>query len=173
MLCQSCIVTTHQSNVLHGIKVIYIIPSFTFSNQRFQKWTGKFFTPVSLFDLGAAYQLGHRIGESCGTPSRPVELTVFDVSGVTTVCVRYCYCAGSSTPIPPRVQLLCIRWFPATFRQPGTVFTFRLLDLLHKLQTRSKVNLYDVYTTLATINNPAGLKPAIVSMQLMHNTPQY
>ena len=73
-------------------------------------------------------------------------------------------CAESGAPIPPRVQLLRIRWFPATFKQPGTVFTFRLLDLLHKLQTRSKINLYDIYTTLITMNNPAGLKPAIVSI---------
>lgn len=137
---------------------------FKSSNERFQKWTGKFFTTVSLFDLGATYQLGHRIGEPCAMPSRPIELTLFDISGTTTVRIRYCYCHSH---VPHRVQLLRIRWFPATFTQPGTVFTFRLLDLLHKLQTRSKVNLYDFYTTLVTINNPAGLRPAIVSVQLV------
>jgi hypothetical protein len=102
-------------------------------------------------------------------PSRPIKLTLVDVSGITTVCVKYCYCTKFCAPLPPRIQLLRIRWFPATFRQPGTAFTFHLLDLLHKLQTRSKVNLYDVYATLAAMNNPAELKPTIVSMESILN----
>lgn len=123
---------------------------------------GEFFVRVTLLDLGATYQLGHRFGEDCARPSGFTDLTLFDVSNVTVVRIRYCYCGEPGSQDPPRVQLLRMRWFPATLKQPGTAFTFRLLDFVHKLQTRSKVNLYDVYATLISIPNPAGLNPPIV-----------
>ena len=134
------------------------------SNRCVQKWTGTFFTGITLFDLGATYQLGHRVGEKCTRPSPVVNLTLFDISGVTTVRIHYCFCGAPGEQLRPRVQLMRMRWFPATLKQPGTAFTFRLLDFLHKLQTRSKINLYDVYATLISIPNPAGLNPPIVSM---------
>lgn len=56
-----------------------------------------------------------------------------------------------------------MKWYPASLKQPGTVFTFRFLNFVHKLQTQSKVNLYDVYATLISISNPAGLNRQIVS----------
>ena len=95
-------------------------------------------------------------------PSRAFELTLFDISGVRTVRVKYCYCGKPD--IPSRLQLLNIDWFPATTRQPGTVFTFRFLDHFHELQTRSKMNLYDFYMTHISSDNPCGLKPTIVSV---------
>lgn len=111
------------------------------------------------------HQLGHHDGESCARPSPPVDLILFNITSVTTVRIQYCYCGEPERQKPPRVQLLRVRWFPATLKQPGTVFTFRLLDHFHRLQTRSKANLYDVYGTLTSIPNPAGLKPRIVSTQ--------
>ncbi|KAF9780498.1 hypothetical protein BJ322DRAFT_1011908, partial [Thelephora terrestris] len=147
MLCQRCTTITHQSDPLHNI----------------QKWTGEFFTRITLHDLGATYQLGHRPGETCAMPPAAMDLTLFDVLGITTVCIRYCSCREPGRQRPPRVQLLRMRWFPATLKQPGTAFTFRLLDFLHKLQTRSKINLYDVYATLISIHNASGLSPPIYS----------
>lgn len=114
-------------------------------------------------ELGVTYQLGHRIGEGCTWPSIPVDLTIFDISSVTAVCIKYCYCGEPGEQKPPRIQLLRTRWFPATLKQPGTAFTFRFLDHLHKLQTQSKINLYDVYATLVSIHNASGLNPQIVS----------
>jgi hypothetical protein len=103
-------------------------------------------------------------------PSLAVDLTLFDVTGVTSVCIYYCYCGEPGKQLPPRVQLLRMRWFPATLKQPGTAFTFRLLDFLHKLQTRSKINLYDVYATLVSVHNASGLSPMIVSLFSMSTT---
>lgn len=99
-------------------------------------------------------------------PSPAVDLTLFDISGVMTVRIHYCYCGEPGKQLPPCVQLLRMRWFPATLKQPGTAFTFHLLNYLHKLQTRSKVNLYNVYTTITSIYNAAGLNPPIVSIDL-------
>jgi hypothetical protein len=117
-----------------------------------------------MLDLGAVHQLGHRVGENCALPSIATDVILFDISGVTTIRIHYCYCGEPGTQQPPRVQLLRMRWFPATLKQPGTAFTFRLLDHVHKLQTRSKVNLYDIYATLISIHNASGLSPPIVSM---------
>ena len=129
-----------------------------------QQWNGDFFTRKSLFDLGVSYQLGHGVYGSCPLPSTPVDLTLFDISGVHTVRIKYCYCnnGGSRPSLSRRVQLLRIRWFPASWSIPGTVFTFRLLDFTHKLQTRSKVNLYDFHASLVSLTNSAGLVPPIV-----------
>ena len=103
-------------------------------------------------------------------PSRAFDLMLFDISGVKTVRVKYCNCR--KTYLPHRVQLLRVRWFPATIKQPGMAFTFRLLNRFHNLQTRSKISLYDFYTDLISSDNPCGIKPTIVSVCLMFDVPQ-
>ena len=137
------------------------------TDQHFQKWTGEFFILISLFSLGALYQLGHCVGEPSPMPSQPVKLTLFDISSVTTIRIKYCNCRKPHVPTPHHVQHLHICWFPATFKQPGTAFTFHLLDFLHQLQTRSKITLYDFYAALVSSDNPCGLKPTIVSALLI------
>lgn len=78
--------------------------------------------------------------------------------------VVYCICGDPGVePVARRRQLLRARWFPATLARPSTAFTFRLLDFLHKLQTQSKVNLYDFYLSLVSVTNAAGRKPPVVS----------
>jgi hypothetical protein len=77
--------------------------------------------------------------------------------------ITFCLCDYSGEePAARRCQLLRARWFPATCIRPSTAFSFRLLDFLHKLQTQSKINLYDFYTTLVFVNNSAGQKPPVV-----------
>jgi len=87
---------------------------------------------------------------------------LFDISGVHTVCITYCFCKRNDEG-NRRTQLLDARWFPASWTRPGTVFTFRLLDFVHKLQTQSKINLYDFYASLVSVTNSAGLTPPVVS----------
>ena len=86
---------------------------------------------------------------------------VIDITGIHTVRITYCFCEDNGVG-NRRTQLLDARWFPASWSRPGTAFTFRLLDHIHKLQARSKVNLYDFYTNLETLTNSAGLKPPLV-----------
>ena len=109
------------------------------------------------------YQLGHCVGECCKVPSIPTDLTLFDTTGVHTIRIGYCFCDKTGPPTLRRTQLMRMRWFPATWERPGTVFTFRLLDFLHKLQTQSKISLYDAYATLISVTDSAGLKPPVVS----------
>ena len=122
-----------------------------------------FFADESLSDLGVVYQLGHRVGERCEISSVPATLTLFDFGGVHTVRIAYCFCGNLGPPLLRRTQLMRTQWFPATWERPGTVFTFRLLDYLHKLQTKSKVSSYDAYATLVSIMDSAGLEPPVVS----------
>jgi hypothetical protein len=121
---------------------------------------------VSLRDLGAIFPLGHNHGSSCTIPSPPISLTVFDVTGVHTITITYCECKPIDFAISPRVQLLRARWFPATWRRPTTAFTFRLLNLLHKLQSTCKVNLYDFHSAIASVSDNAGLGKPLVSTSL-------
>ena len=132
-----------------------------------QRWNGTFFDDTSLFELGATYQLGHDVDDICPVPSSRTNLTLLDISGVYKIQITYCFCGdGGVDPATRRCQLLRARLFPATWARPGTVFTFRLLDFLHKLQTQSKVNLYDFYNSLISIDNPAGQRPPVVRLFL-------
>ena len=128
----------------------------------FQRWTGTHFIPVSLRDLGAIFHLGHIHGSPCVVPSTPVPLTVFDVTGVHIVNTTYCECSMAGPAVPPRVQLLRNRWFPATWHRPGTAFTFRFLNFLHKLQSTSKVNLYDFHNAMTSVFDGSGLSKPLV-----------
>ena len=115
-----------------------------------------------------SYQLGRAVGDPCVLPSPPTTLTLFDVSGVHTIWITYCFCenAGKRRSGNRCVQLLRAGWFPASWHRPGTVFTFRLLNFIHKLQTQSKINLYDFHAALGSITNSAGLNPPVVCAHL-------
>lgn len=82
------------------------------------------------------------------------------MSGVHIVRIRYCLCG--TNPLTSRSQLIRARWFPATWSRPNTVFTFCLLDFLHKLQAQDKVNIYDFYASLVPVSNVADSKPLTV-----------
>jgi hypothetical protein len=95
-------------------------------------------------------------------PSSHIPLTVFDVTGIHTIDVTFCECDPSSS-LPLWVQLFRVRWFPATWQRPGTVFTFRLLNFVHKLQSNCKVNLYDFHSSITAVFDNAGLGKRLVS----------
>ena len=76
-----------------------------------------------------AFQLGF----GCSKPGEnnkdgsPV-ITVIDRSGVHEIGVRWCCCLDA----PERdMQMMTAGLFPATFRNPKTAFTFRVLEEFH------------------------------------------
>ena len=168
--CQRCIVVQHAHSIMHRLQVMLSCLSFPAPDSSvYQKWNGSFFNDISLFELGVSHQLGHDINERCELPSSSVDLTLFDISGVRIVWVQYCLCGGTGDkPALRHCQLLRACWFPATFSRPSTAFTFRLLDFFHKLQTQSKVNLYDFYNSLSFVNNSASQKPPVVCPFLLY-----
>ena len=55
-------------------------------------------------------------------------ITIIDRSGVHEISIRWCCCLDA----PGRdMQLMAAGLFPATFRNPRTAFTFRVLEEFH------------------------------------------
>ena len=112
-------------------------------------------------------QLGHIDGDSCPHPSKKHQLTVFDLTGVHQVIIRYCTCDPTNAAAY-REQLLDEMWFPATLVRPSTVFTFNLLDFFHQLQAQTKTNIYDFYNFIVRLSDSAGLSTEIVRTPSHH-----
>ncbi|EMD30795.1 hypothetical protein CERSUDRAFT_60827, partial [Gelatoporia subvermispora B] len=129
--CQACIVTSHRLLPLHQI----------------EGWTGNFWDKTSLHELGLQFYLGHS-GDKCPGLTRSTKMTVFDISGVHTVSVVWCSCSAAERITDNFIQLLRARWFPATTKQPRTVFTFNCLNTFHLLTLHAKISLYDFYRSI-------------------------
>jgi len=91
---------------------------------------------------------------------------VFNTSGVHTVNVDYCECPRDEL-LDRRTQLLRHGWFPATFSQPNTVFTFDCLNTFHEHTLQGKGNLYDFYHLLMRKTDNANISDTIVNINLL------
>ncbi|KAJ7468442.1 hypothetical protein B0H11DRAFT_2159494 [Mycena galericulata] len=141
LYCDACIVKMHEFNPLHVI----------------DRWTGKYYVPVTLKDLGLRVQLGHT---GCLKPRAGHEnFVVLDLGSIHTVNVDFCGCDKEYIHGPHRVQLLRRGWFPATVDSPRTCATFRMLNFFHTQTLQSKTTMYDFYTALERLTNAAGVKP--------------
>ena len=164
---QECVIVFHCRELFHHIQVLYIyFRTFSWILNTTQQWAGTHFVLISLKDLGTVFRLSHAYSNICSIPSFPTSLMVFDVTGVHVVSITYCKCDPDGSAIPLFVQLLCVWWFPATWWQPGTAFTFHSLDFLHKLHSGCKVNLYDFHGMATATSDNAGLGKHVVSPNL-------
>ncbi|KAI0039152.1 hypothetical protein FA95DRAFT_1504561, partial [Auriscalpium vulgare] len=140
LVCEDCTLRTHSHQPCH----------------RIQRWNGHFFEHCSLSELGLCIQLGHD-SLSCPNPrATTTALTVIDVSGVHTIRVRFCDCGNVQTA-HSYVQLLRMRWWPATLVRPRTVVTFRACELFHALNIQGKVNAYDFWLGISRVTDGSGL----------------
>lgn len=137
VLCQSCIVTRHKTQPFH----------------RVQEWNGRFFAQKSLDELDLKIYLGHD-GDPCPSSrcSTPKRLVVIHTNGVHTRRLVPCWCAEVLSPEPH--QLLRSRFFPATWRDPKTAFTFDVLKAFHTLQLVSKISAQHFFDVLERYSNP-------------------
>ena len=173
LFCQTCLVSFHHREPFHQFQVPWFHPPSFFTRTNFlQQWTGTYFIQVSPRDLGAIFHLGHNYGSPCTIPSSSIPLTVFDLTGIHMINITYCECRPDSSAIPPRVQLLRAQWFPATWQRPGTAFTFRLLNFLHKLHSICKVNMYDFHNAITAVSDNAGLAKPMVSVLCCLHMPE-
>ncbi|KAI0042927.1 hypothetical protein FA95DRAFT_1575419 [Auriscalpium vulgare] len=138
LLCAQCIVAEHHRLPLH----------------RLECWNGSFFKKVSLLSLGFCLFLGHE-GRCCPTPYT-TSLLVGDTGGFHSINVAFCRCYHRGD-IPIYMQLLAIRWYPATPINPTTAFTFDLLDTYHELSLQGNVNLYDFTLAIEHRTDNTGL----------------
>ncbi|KAJ6584551.1 hypothetical protein B0H19DRAFT_1206369 [Mycena capillaripes] len=124
LFCKRCCVSRHVEHPLH---VIY-------------EWNGMHFEKTSLKKLGQKIQIGHPVGERCGTPrAAPKKFVVLHENHIHEVSVDFCGCSG----VDPYIQLLRVGWFPASVEKPQT----------------SKTTIYDFYGALEKLTNNKGVKP--------------
>ena len=55
-----------------------------------------------------------------------------------------------------------MRWYPASFNRPRTVFTFDLLETYHKVTLQGKLNLYDFYLAIMQKTDNQGRSKPVV-----------
>ncbi|PBK84926.1 hypothetical protein ARMGADRAFT_1036848 [Armillaria gallica] len=139
--CGACMVKQHASLPFHHI----------------QEWTGSFYMRTTLKDLRLVIQLGHGTGESCLRPAENSRsMVVIDIDGIHEVSVNFCGCHRAEAQY---VQLLWMRWFPATVDLPRTAVTFRALNHFQMLTFMSKVSAYEYYHMLSRLMDNTGVHP--------------
>ncbi|KAJ7704531.1 hypothetical protein B0H17DRAFT_1039895 [Mycena rosella] len=160
MWCRECIIRKHQYTPFHHI----------------EKWDGKMFartaplgtsTPVEGPEklepkLTLQTELNHGV-EKCPNahPERPSihEFTIGDHNGFHTMDIQFCECGGNITADRWR-QLVAVRLFPATFKQPQTAFTFTAMKQFHIHSLTSKKSAYNYVRALAKLTD--NTRPQIV-----------
>ncbi|RDX40751.1 hypothetical protein OH76DRAFT_1459407 [Lentinus brumalis] len=139
LYCKTCTLANHARHPLHRVTV----------------WTGQFFERVTLKSLGLRVQLGHAVGEMCCNriPAFADSFVVLDTFGVHDVGVDFCGCESATSHT---TQLLRLRWFPATARDPKTAATFRVMESFHLLAAQSKISAFDFYTSISRSSDNTG-----------------
>ncbi|KAI9431069.1 hypothetical protein H4582DRAFT_2060255 [Lactarius indigo] len=162
VLCKECCRKSHQRLPFH----------------RVQRWTGKYFISSWMREVGSQMdcddedrQVGSQneydtaadfgfgtaadLGFNNSKPGRrdkdgnPI-ITVIDRSGVHDIGVSWCCC-----PEAPEhdMQLMTAGLFPATFRNPRTAFTFRVLEDFHLDNLECKTTPSQFFSRLRRLTN--------------------
>ncbi|KAF8198796.1 hypothetical protein K438DRAFT_1759449 [Mycena galopus ATCC 62051] len=107
------------------------------------EWGGHFFQRRSLKSLGLIVHLGHPLGYACPTPVPANKaFVVFDVTSVHNV-----------------EQLMRVRWWPVTARDPQTCTMFGVVHLFQLLNCLGKVSAHDFLRSLKLLTNTDSLNP--------------
>ncbi|KAI4517411.1 hypothetical protein K525DRAFT_210959 [Schizophyllum commune Loenen D] len=139
--CQDCIVKAHRMLPLHWI----------------ERWDneGTCFRRFSLSKLGLQVQLGHPPGDSCLQPiPAHHDFTVLHTNGIHIVSVAFCGCGNG--PPHHRQQLMRNGWWPGTSKSPQTCATLACLRQFHKLNTCSKISVYEYHRALERLTDNTG-----------------
>ncbi|KAF7367658.1 CxC2 domain-containing protein [Mycena sanguinolenta] len=158
MFCVACIIKSHACLPTHWIEASLFSYSKTSLNEVWlQKWNGDHFERRSLYDLGLVIQLGHPPGYFCPT-ARPAhkDFVVIDVTGIHKVRVNFCECDAH---VKHRQQLMRVRWWPATVKDPQTCATFAVVRLFQIMNCLGKISAHDFLRSLELLTNNDGLSP--------------
>ncbi|KAJ6550380.1 hypothetical protein DFH09DRAFT_925918, partial [Mycena vulgaris] len=147
--CRACIVRQHLYSPFH----------------RIEEWDGRMFCRASLGvakgedepKLTLQTDLKHG-GRPCvnAVPNKPMrtKFTIAEHNGFHTIDIHFCQC---TRPDHERwQQLLAVRLFPASFKQPQTAFTFTVLKQFHIHSLTSKKSAYDYVKALCKLTDNAG-----------------
>jgi hypothetical protein len=136
-LCRTCILAAHTQSPFHFI----------------EQWTGQFFQPIKLMDIGFILHLGHG-GQPCPANKNiqcpDLVICVVDTLGIMHHRFQACHCPDSR---PVHIQLLQMDLFPSTMERPQTVFTFSVLDRFHIESLEGKVAASNFYNQLRRLTD--------------------
>ncbi|KAF8273372.1 hypothetical protein EI94DRAFT_1696667 [Lactarius quietus] len=149
------------------------------SYQWIQKWTGKYFMPSWLQEIGVNLHLGHsgdmdcdeeascqagscekddvtanfNFGSSkpdCHNKDGKPFITVINRSGIHEIGINWCCC-----PEAPKhdSQLMMAGLFPATFHNPKTAFTFWVLEEFHLDNLKCKTTPSQFFSRLKRLTS--------------------
>jgi hypothetical protein len=133
-----------------------------------QEWVPSkgYFRRCTLSSLGHRVQLGHDPGVECSNRSKDVRediFTVVDTTGVHQIHLDFCRCGNFPSAT---TQLLRARLFPASWFQPRTAFTFRLLDDYRNLTCNSRLTAHHFWEFLRQKTDGTGLRIVPVSLAI-------
>ncbi|KIJ14149.1 hypothetical protein PAXINDRAFT_79775, partial [Paxillus involutus ATCC 200175] len=142
--CSGCAVAFHRHLPFHTL----------------QRWTGKLYDSVTLYNLGFIWYLGHG-SDPCpnnafgsGTDDSCDSFTVVHSTGIFIHRLKWCRC--EQVKLEDRhLQLLQARMFSSTTSKPQTAFTFEVLNhfLIDSLECKtSAMSFYQKLRRLT--NNP-------------------
>ena len=110
--------------------------------------------------------LGHD-GRTCSaSPNFLKSLTILDTTGFHNA--KVCVDGENAKKLPLWVRLLRADFWPASYDNPQTAFTFECLDLGYRLNLQGKLTLYDYYETLVSLTDNTGVKRPKVRTCLSH-----
>ncbi|KAJ7016992.1 hypothetical protein C8F04DRAFT_1280235 [Mycena alexandri] len=141
MFCRGCIVQKHAFLPTHIV----------------EEWNQEYFERCTLYELGLVMQLGHPPGFTCPT-AKPADkdFVIIDVTGIHYVRLNFCECDAR---IAHRQQLMRVRLWPATVKNPQTCATFAVVRMFQILNCLGKVSAHDFVRTLELLTNNDGLNP--------------
>jgi hypothetical protein len=90
------------------------------------------------------------------------DFTIIDHNGFHNRRLQFCGCSRSD--LEAWQQLIAVRLFPATFKQPRTAFTFTALKQFHIHSLTSKKSAYDYMKALCKLTDNASPDTITVSL---------
>lgn len=134
--CKSCLLASHAHTPFHFV----------------QEWDSsrRFWLRKPLTALGVALRLGHE-GRRCEYYQRTARpMCIVSEEGIHQLDVEFCACLDPQTQAakPEAVQLLEHGFWAASWTQPQTAFTIKLLKSYSLLANQAQVNSYDYFNIL-------------------------
>jgi hypothetical protein len=138
MLCQNCCIKDHSRHPFHHI----------------EEWTGSFFTPTTLRNLGFILHIGHNSdcceAASDDDPSEDTVLVIVDRGGVFRHTTRWCACKDHPAK---HIQPFQMGLYSASIHKPGTAFTFQLLQYFHLDAMECRTSASNFFNKLRRLTN--------------------
>lgn len=132
-----------------------------------QRYNGDFYESAHLGKMGMRIQLMHPPGEVCKfRASHQVEnFKIIHTNGVHELPLDFCLC-DKGEKVPPNIQLMRSRYWPATCEKPRSATTYEACDQFTRLSLLGRLNIYDYSRALEAATDGAMLRGIAVRIYI-------